>query len=184
MGAVGALLGLAGCGYTLNHRLLADFSRPQGIYVPVLANHTDETGAERVFTDALIRELQSRGQVVFGRRETGAYELRGAVESISYTPTVLTDPGFQGLQPYRRLPSELGVNVSISLSLVEPGTGKTLWAKTFTGFRRVETPLSRTYDYQAPSSVGPLTQSLIEEQYANIAGDIMRDVYDEMVEQF
>ena len=45
-------------------------------------------------------------------------------------------------------------------------------------------PVNRTYNYEAPSSIGLLTQSLIDSSYSDIARDIMRDVYDEMVEVF
>ena len=173
-----------GCGYTLNHRLKAPFTGEKGIFVPVFSNNTEETGAERVFTNALIREVESRGDIVVSTRESGAMELKGTITGISYGPTAFSETGFKGLQYYRRLPVELGLTVSLFLALVDPKTGAMVWSGSFSGFRRVAAPLNRTYSFEAPSSVGLLTQSLIAATYANVARDIMRDVYDEMVELF
>jgi hypothetical protein len=181
---VGLLLSLPHCGYTLNHRLKDSFQYKNGIFVPVFTNRTDEIGAELVFTNALIRELTSRREVLISSRDAGGLELRGEIASISTTPTAYTANGFQGLQSYRRLPSQLGVAATITLSLVDPKSQGVLWTKTFTNFRRTDAPLNRTYDYQAPTSVGPLTQSVVEALYVDIARDMMRDVYDEMVELF
>lgn len=180
-----ALVGLlAGCGYSLQHRLMEGFANPQGLYVPVFENGTDEIGAERVFTDAFIRELQSRGGITITQRKKGAYEVRGAIQRISYTPTNLTPMAFGGLQDYRRLPTEILVEAVVGLSLVDPATGKIFWSGSFSNFRRVAAELSRTHNYESPSSLGVLQQSLIESQYAAIARDIMRDVYDSILEQF
>ncbi len=154
------------------------------VYVPVFDNDSNETGAEVVFTNALIRELQSRGEIVVTHRQKGALELHGVITGISYSPTAFTAFGFQGLEADRRLPSEIGVGVSLSLTLTDPQNGKSLWHNSFSGFRRVSMPDNRTYDFQAPSSLGLQTQSLIDSEYSDIAGDIMRDVYDDMVELF
>lgn len=182
--SLAALAGVipAGCGYTLNHRLIAVFQDPRGIFVPTFDNDTPETGVERIFTDALIREILSRRQIKMTSRQEGALELRGKLVAIDVTTMAQSDLGFQGLQSYRRLPSELGVRVRIGLSLRDPGTSKVLWEKEFSGFRRVNAPLDRTFDYQAPSTLGHYTQSLWESQYPEIARLIMRDVYDEMVD--
>lgn len=148
-------------------------------------NETEETGAERIFTNALIRELESHGNLTLNHRGEDALELRGQVTSISYSPSAFSDFGFGGLQSYRRIPVELGLNVSVSLTLIDPkANNKVLWTGGFSGFRRVETPLNRTYDFEAPSSLGNFTLSLVEARYHDVARDIMRDVYDDMVEFF
>lgn len=176
---------LTRCGYSLNYRLIDSFENPVGVFVPVFSNNTDEIGAERVFTDALIRELQSRGEVTITSRRPGALEMRGTLSRISYTPTALTVTPFPGggLQDYRRLPTELLVEAAIELSLVDPKSDKILWTGSFASFRRVATVLSRTHDYDAPSSLALMNQSIVESQYGGIARDIMRDVYDAMVER-
>ncbi len=174
---------LGGCGYSLTHRLKDGFTNPEGLYVPVFSNATNEIGAERVFTDAFIREMQSRGQMIITSRRPGAFEVRGEVSRIAYNPTNLTPAGgFNGLRPYRRLPTEIMVEATVSLQLVNPKDGKVLWSGAFSNFRRVPGALSRTYDYQAPSSLPILQQSLVESQYPGIARDIMRDAYDAMLE--
>ncbi|MCB0404520.1 MAG: hypothetical protein KDD51_07015 [Bdellovibrionales bacterium] len=168
----------------MSHRLRAEFRDPRGIFVPVFDNRTDEVGAEIVFTNALIREITSRRQIPLSTREKGALELYGVITDIRVEPTTLTDAGFKGLQGYQRIPSELGVRVNLALVLRDPKTGKVYWSHDFTGYRRVVAPTDRTYDYQSPSSVGLATQSIYESQYPEIARQIVRDVYDEMVEVF
>ncbi len=178
------ILSLSGCGYSLAHRLKEPFADAKGVFVPVFTNLTDETGAEKVFTNAVIRELQSRGGIKITDRASGARELRGVLTGISYGPTTYTEVGFKGLQPYRRLPSEVAVTVSLALELVDPGTGRVLWTSSFSALRRVEPSLARTQSYEAVSSFGSSTLSLIEFRYNDIARDISRDVYDDMVELF
>lgn len=182
-----ALLSLcwfSACGYTLKPRLKDAFATARGVFVPVFTNDTDEVGAERVFTNALIRELQSRGEVVVTERSAGGLELVGTLTKVEFLPVAYSDRGFKGLENFRRLPSEYGVTVELSLVLREPQDKKVLWQGGFTGFRRVQPPMNRTYDFEASSAVGALTQSVIEAQYVDVARDIMRDVYDEMVDIF
>ncbi len=179
------LVGIQACGYTLNHRLTQAFEGVKGgIFVPVFNNSTDELGAEKVFTDALIRELLSRGQVSIVGREEASAVLEGTVTSITYPQTAYTEQGFHGLQAYRRLPSEYGVTVELSLRLVDMKTKNILWSNGFRSFQRVAAPVSRTSSFEGASSVGLITQSIIDGTYENIARNIMRDVYDEMVEIF
>lgn len=177
-------LHLTGCGYTLNHRLKGPFEETRGVFVPVFENRSDETGAEVVFTNALIRELQSRGNVLLTDRARNGYELKGKVDYISYVPTNFTEPGFRGLRGYQRSATEIGIAIGVSISLNDPTSGREIWGGSFTGFRRVPGPTPRTFNYEAPSSVGSATQSLVEYYYASIAQDIMRDVYDTMVDLF
>jgi len=179
-----AITALGGCGYTLSHRLKGEFQSSRGLFVPVFDNLTEETGAERIFTNALIRELESHGNLVMDHKGVDGMELKGTVVGISYAPSVLSNFDHKGLQSYRRLPVELGLNVVLSLSLVDTRTNKVLWSNTFSGFRRVEAPVNRTYDFEAPSSLGLTTLSLVESRYQDVARDIMRDVYDAMVEFF
>ena len=179
-----AVLVVQGCGYSLSHRLKSNFKDPRGMFVPVFDNVTDEVGAERVFTNALIREMQSRGEMVISTRDAGGLELHGAITGLTAVPTAYSDGGLGGLASFRRLPTEIGITVELTLALTDLRTGKQMWRSSFRGFRRVEGPLDRTRNFQAPSSLGPLTQSIVESRYTDIARDMMRDVYDEMVELF
>lgn len=186
-GALLAVVGVAAalltsCSYTLGHRLSPEFGRKPGIFVPVFANETEEIGVERYFTDACLRELRSRGLVMFGERSEGARELRGTVQAITYTATAFTDTGFGGLSTFRRLPTEVGLSVILRFSLFHPNAKEPSWNTTLSGFRRVEVPVDRTYDRQAPSSLGLRTQTTLELRYQEIARDIMRDLYDAMVD--
>lgn len=172
---------LPGCGYRLKVPVNEVFARPSGIFVPVFDNRSEEVGAERVFTNALIREIQNRREIVLASSENSGAELHGTIASIEYSPTAASALGFKGLQGYRRIPTELGVKVTLHLILIENGTQRTLWAKTFFGFRRVNAPVNRTFNYESPSITGPFSQSLAESLYSEVARDIMRDVYDEMM---
>lgn len=179
---------LSSCGYTLNHRLKGMFASPNGesraIFVPVFDNQTEETGCETVFTNALIRELNSHREVVVTDRSNSDLLLSGTITKVEVIPTANSDLGFKGLQFYRRIPSELGIRVTIAFTVTEKNTQKVLWSKELTGFRRVGAPMNRTYDYQSPSSVGLITQSVVESHFAEVARLIMSDMYDEMVQLF
>lgn len=175
------IFAVSGC-YTLQHRLKDTFVKPGGIFVPVFDNLTDEIGAERVFTDSLIRELLVHQELIAATRENTSYELLGTLLNVDTTNTASTEAGFKGLQGYRRMPTEQGIRVRLLLKLKDVANNKIVWEKTYEGFRRVNTLISRTNDYQMPSSVGPINQSIAESTYATVARDIMRDVYDDMLE--
>lgn len=178
-------LSLPGCGYTLSHRLTSTFEKAkEGVFVPVFTNGTDEVGAEQVFTNALIRELQSRGELTVTGRDSALAILEGTLTSISVNQTAYTDQGFHGLQAYRRLPSEYEVAVELALRLVDSKSKEIIWSKAFRSFQRLAAPVSRTYSYEGASATGLITQSIIDNSYQSIARNIMRDVYDEMVEIF
>jgi len=179
------LVVFSSCGYKMKHRLEEAFYRPGGIFIPVFDNDTSETGAETVFTNAFIREMMGRHEVVVTKRKKASLEIRGVLTQIEIKPTAFSESKFPGLQPYKRLPAEYGVTVKISLALRDIKEDKTLWVRNFQGFRRIDTPVrGRTYDFQAPSSLGFRNQSIIESLYPQIARDIMHDVYDEMVSAF
>lgn len=175
------LLLFGGCGYSIQSNLRPEFSQNGGIVVPVFKNETDETGVERIFTNALIREMKSRGGTVLSDRAHSGTEFRGTITSISYVPTGTSDAGFKGLQSYRQLPSEISIQAEVRVDLVDLTTKKSLFSGKFSGFRRLPMPLDRTYDYEAPSAIGLITTSMIESQYPGIARDIMRDIYDAML---
>jgi hypothetical protein len=175
------LLATSGCAYSLQGKVRKIFHSEKGVFVPVFTNNTDEVGAEVIFTNAVVRELGSRGQIVVTNRQEGALELRGVVTSINYGPSTFGDAGLRGLKIYRRLPSEIVVDCNVSIALVDPKSGNTLWSSGFSSFRRVPMPLNRTYDFQAPSSIGLITQGFIQSQYPLIARDISRDIYDSML---
>ena len=177
-----------GCGYTLNHRLKEVFVNAKGIFVPVFSNGTEELGVEMIFTNALIRELGLHGDVVLTSKSKSGLELRGVIENIAYAPNAFfaPDPDRRKnlLQNYSQIPDQIGVSVTINLQLIESDSKKVLWTRRTTANRTVSAPLDRTGDQQAASTFGMITQSLIESRYTNLARDLMRDMYDDMVEIF
>ena len=175
---------IAGCGYTLNHRLQDTFKSPRGIFVPVFHNKTQEVGSEIVFTNALIRELLSHGEKVASERNDGAFEIRGTVSQVRREVEVQSAAGLKRLEAYQRVPDQIGVRVFVLVELIDPETKTIKYSKEFSAYQRVTAPLNRMMDVDAPSSLGVTTESLIENSYTLIARDIMRDVYDSMVEVF
>jgi hypothetical protein len=175
---------ISSCGYTLNHRLQDTFKNPNGFFIPVFDNRTQEVGSEMVFTNALIRELLSHGVTIAPDKTSGTLELRGTVTQVQRMVEVQSAAGLRGLEFYQRVPDQIGVRAFILIELVDPETKKPKWSKEFNAYRRVSAPLNRTSDAEAPSSLGITTESLIENSYSLIARDIMRDVYDAMVEVF
>lgn len=175
---------LPGCGYTLNHRLQDTFKNQQGFFIPVFDNKTQEVGSEIVFTNALIRELVSHGEKTTPDKKEGMVELRGTLTQVQRGVEVQSAAGFRRLQPYQRIPDQIGVRAFVLIELWDPENQKVKWSREFSAYRRVSAPLNRTMDVDAPSSLGIATESLIENSYQLIARDIMRDVYDAMVEVF
>lgn len=188
--SVGVLLSFLGCGYSLNHRLRNEFSYEKGIFVPVFTNNTEEVGAEIVFTNALIRELESHGETMTNHKEKSGLQIYGTLNEIRYVTEAFQGPGYRGirgsqsagLHSYARIPDQIGVHVSIYLEVRDPSSSKPRWSKTLSGFRRVSAPLDRVSDQDAPSSLGMITQSIIDSSYPDIARDIMRELYDQMVD--
>jgi hypothetical protein len=183
-------IGFTGCGYTLNHRLKETFAYSNGIFVPVFTNSTEETGAEMIFTNAFIRELESHGEKTTNNKDESGIQIRGTLSAISYGVEAFTGTGYKGshgaqyngLQSYARIPDQIGVRVTIFLEVIDSQTKKVRWSKAFEEYRRVSAPLDRVSDQDAPSSVGLITQSIIESSYPEIARNIMRNIYDQMVD--
>lgn len=179
---------LASCGYTLNHRLQSTFRSPSGIFVPVFDNRTQEVGTEIVFTNALIRELLSHGEKVAHEKAKNpseqSIELHGTVTQVQRNVEVQSAAGLPGLVAYQRVPDQIGIRAFILMELKNAKTGKVIWQKEFSAYQRVSAPLDRTQDGASPSSLANTTESIIESVYPLIARDIMRDVYDSMVEVF
>lgn len=187
------VLSFTGCGYTLNHRLKDSFSASKkGIFIPVFDNHSDEVGAEIQFTNALIRELESHGEKTVSRRDDAGLEIKGRIMRISHTVTsnfggkgdrVLPQKGAE-LHSYSYVPDQIRVNADIAIEVVEVDTRQLRWSKEFPGTRIVSAPRDRVSDRDAPSSLPLITQSLIDTTYPDIARDIMREVYDHMVDVY
>jgi len=182
---------LQGCGYTLNHLLKDTFTYEKGgIFIPVFTNNTDETGAEMVFTNALIHELEGHGETMTNSKIESGIQIHGVVNDIQQKTAVFAPTGykgshgsqFKGLQSYARIPDQIGVTVTLTLELLDTKTQKVRWRTTVSRGRSVSAPLNRVADQDAPSSLGPITQSLIESVYPDIAREMMRDIYDSMVD--
>lgn len=137
-----------------------------------------------VFTNALIRELLSHGEKIASDRQEGALELRGTLTQVQRVVEVQSAAGLGRLETYQRVPDQIGVRAYVLVQLVDPKTQEVKWSREFDSYRRVSAPLDRTMDVDAPSSLGLTTESLIENSYNLIARDMMRDVYDAMVEVF
>ncbi|MFM8315666.1 MAG: hypothetical protein ACKOA8_15400, partial [Deltaproteobacteria bacterium] len=166
------LLVSAGCGYTVSHRVKKEFDHPQGIFVSVFSNDTEELGAEMVFTNALLREMKLHQTFhLVDDKERAGLQLEGVVESITYQPTALyaPNPAVNKLQPYVTLPDQMNLVVRVKLNLKDKNTKQVLWTQTTSGSRIVSASLTRTGDKEAASGFGLFTQSLLEGRYEDIA---------------
>lgn len=175
----------SGCGYTLSHRLKNVFNDSQGVFVPIFSNNTEELGAEMVFTNALLRELKvHQSFLIADKKDSIGLELKGIIEQISYQPTALYAPagGVNKLQSYVTLPDQLNVVATVRLNLINTKTKEILWTRSASASRIVSAFLGRTGDKEAASGFGLFTQSLIDSRYSELARDIMRDMYDSMLE--
>ncbi len=176
---------LSGCGYTLSHRVQNVFDHPKGLFVPIFANDTEELGAEMIFTNALLRELTLHQTFrVAHKKEETPLELRGVVEQINYQPTALYAPnaGVNKLQSYSNVPDQINLVARVRLELFDRDSKKVLWTQSATASRIVGAYLARTGDKEAASGFGTYTQSLIDSRYSDIARDLVRDLYDAMLE--
>jgi len=174
-----------GCGYSLSHRVKKVFEHPQGVFVSIFTNDTEEMGAEMVFTNALLRELKVHQNIrLVDRKESTPLELKGVVEKIAYQPSAFFAPaaGTNKLQSYVMMPDQINVVATIKLNLINRETKEVLWSQSTSGSRIVSANLTRTGDKEGASGFGIYTQSLIDARYGDIARDIMRDMYDSMVE--
>lgn len=183
------LFSLTNCGYTLNHRLKETFDSGQkGVIVPVFTNNTEEVGVEMVFTNALIRELESHGEKTVAKRENAGLEIRGTVTEVIQKTEIFTGGGTKGerqqkpLYDYSQIPDKIGVRVNLLIEVWDVAQNKMRWQSKFSQYRQVSAPLSRVSDRDAPSSLGLITQSIIDSSYPAIARDIMRDMYDQMID--
>lgn len=187
---IGMICLLVRCGYTLNHRLKETFlTEKRGVFIPLFTNNTPEVGTEVVFTNALIRELESHGEKVASKKEDAGLEIRGVIHQVAYQTDVYSSPETKGDPPrepglfsYARIPDQIGVRVVLSIEVWDTRKNELRWQNNFSQFRRVSAPLNRVSDRDAPSSLGLITQSIIESSYPDIARDVMRDLYDLMVD--
>lgn len=178
-------LGMTGCGYTLSHRVKTVFDNPKGLFVPIFSNDSEEMGAEMVFTNALLRELTLHQTFhLVSSKEASPLELKGTVEKLSYQPTALYAPSSAAnkLQIYSNVPDQINLTATVRVDLFDRESKKIIWTQTVNGSRIVSAYLERTGDKEAASGFGTYTQSLIDARYSDIARDMMRDLYDSMVE--
>lgn len=172
---------LTQCGYTLNHRLKETFdAKGKGVFIPVFTNQTEEVNLGIVFTNALIRELESHGEKNVSKKENAGLEIRGVITDVTQKLEIPSTANT--LYDYSQVPDQIGVRVYMRIEIWDPVSNQKRWENRFEQYRRVSAPLNRLTDKDAPSSLGPITQSIIEASYPDIARDIMRDVYDLMVD--
>jgi hypothetical protein len=172
---------VSGCGYTLNHRLKDEFKGTRGFFVPVFTNETEEQGVDITFTNALVRELESHGEELLTKGSYGGIEILGTISQVGQVIEAQSGGGNQGLQSYIRIPDQIGVTVRVSLVFREMATKKVLLNQMFSNYRRTSGPQNRTHDIDAPSSLPLMTESIVRLTYADIAREMMRDVYDRLV---
>jgi hypothetical protein len=119
----------AGCGYTLvGTGASALPPNVKTVWVPTLINDTTVVGVEQNLTDAVLRELSTRGRLKPSKDRTQAdSDLNGRLTSLSVSPVRFDSNG---------IAVEYQVTVTASLTLVERATEKPLFKEPSFVFRQ------------------------------------------------
>lgn len=151
---------LNGCGYSLvGTGASALPPSVKTVWVATFVNDTTMVGVEQRLTDAVLRELSTRGRLrpVADRAQADA-DLSGRLTSLSVSPVRFDDQG---------LALEYQVTVAASLTLVDRATEKPLFAEPSFVFRQPYTVpgSSRSYydrEQEAIEALArPFAQSLV-----------------------
>lgn len=123
------LLSLAGCGYALvGTGASALPPNVKTVWVSTFVNDTTVVGVEQELTDAVLRELSSRGRLKPSKdRSQADAELNGRLTSLSVSPVRFDSQG---------LALEYQVAVTATLALVDRSTEKPLFTEPSFVFRQ------------------------------------------------
>lgn len=185
-GIMGALsLSLSACAYQFGY---AQRTLPGGykqVAIPVFQNKTKEVGAEKYFTDALIREF-NRSQVAEVIDRNGAQVVvEGQIKSMDFKPSSLASSSTSNninLPTNTVLATEYQVIIVANVKLRQLSDQKVLWQSDF----------KAEQVYQAPQ-VGLATLNTVDPVYNHsahkdviekLSRDMMNDAHDRMTENF
>lgn len=151
---------LAGCGYTLvGTGASALPATVKTVYVPTFINDTTVVGVEQQLTDAVLRELSTRGRLKPAPDRTQAdSELNGRLTSLSVSPVRFDQQG---------IAVEYQVTVTAVLTLVEKATDKPIFSEPSFVFRQPYTIPGTSksyYDREREAIIAmarPFAQSLV-----------------------
>ena len=147
-----AALALPGCGYALTGKLNALPSSVRRIGIPTFQNLSTTPELDRLFTEAVRSEFQSRGKFVIVTETTGVDAvLSGSIKSVIPTVTAFTADTRQALR--------YAVSVVASAEFKEANADKPLWSTS---------ALRVSDEYDAPNNVavGDLASLFAQDQNA------------------
>jgi outer membrane lipopolysaccharide assembly protein LptE/RlpB len=148
----GAVCALSGCGYALAGKGSTLPPTIRRIGIPAFQNLSTTPELDRLFTEALRAEFQSRGKFVIVTETTGVDAvLSGSIKSVTPTVTAFTPDTRQALR--------YSVSVLASAEFKEVNADKPLWANS---------ALRVSDEYDAPNNVavGDLASLFAQDQNA------------------
>jgi hypothetical protein len=157
----------ASCGY-YNPYVVSSNAKPITLHRSMWANQTNELGLETTFYHALSDWLRKSKLITLTEKEAEAeYVLTGKIVSIYYPELSYTT---------NNVANELRANLTVTFSLKDQASGKTIWEKT--NYTRTETlaAVADTNQLRAYKKVAlaQIADDIAEEIYLHLINSIMR----------
>ena len=174
-------IALTGCGYTLRTQLKSNLAHPKKVFIAPLRNSSLEVGAETIFTNAFIRMIRTKTPWEITSSEKDADHVLSGELDIHYQATSFTGVGYGGLFSYSRIPAEFETVATVQVWLMNTQSREHIWSGRYSTSRRLSSVIDRTYDFQAPSSLGANTHSSMALTYPLLADNIVQTAYDDLI---
>nr|MBF0222115.1 hypothetical protein [Desulfobulbaceae bacterium] len=158
---------ITSCGY-YNPYVVSSNSKPITLHRSMWANQTNELGLETTFYNSLSDWLRKTKLITLTENVTDAeFILTGKINSVDYPEISYSS---------NNIANELRANLTVTFSIKEQATGKTVWEKS--GYTLQET-LSKVSDptqllASKKVALAEISDNLAEEIYLYIINSIMR----------
>lgn len=170
---------LSSCGYRVGNLHRSIPGKHQRIAVPTFKNSTMEAGAEKYFTNSMLRELVRADFVRIVPQKKAEAVLEGTVISIKYEASgILTQETKAELPNNTVLNSSYDATVVVGLRLRRVQDQQIIWSGTFSGTRNIRAAqigaatfnsANPNYDYTAKQyTLGELSKSMMSEAYSRL----------------
>ena len=168
-----------GCAYRVG---LAERQIPGGyslIAVPIFKNLSAEPGAEVLFTNAMIREIERSSLAKVTNKSGAQVVLEGSVQGVTYaaTETVAKD-----LPPGTIQNKTYSVRINASLKLQRVSDQKVIWTGAFEGESTYFAPLVSVTGLNTVNSL--YNHSAHQKEIEKLAESMMAEAQDRMTENF
>ena len=172
-------LWISGCAYRVG---LAERQIPGGyslIAVPVFKNLSAEPGAEVLFTNAMIREIERSNLARVTDKSGAQVVLEGTVQGVSYAATEAVSAD---LPPGAVQNRAYSVKINASLKLQRVSDQKVVWTGAFEGESTYLAPLVKITGLNTVNSL--YNHSAHQKEIEKLAESMMAEAQDRMTENF